>query len=372
MSDESEIEEKLESLVDQGLSQTEMAEKLGFSINKVYVLLNKIGLHSVWKENKKKKFEEKKEILEFLVNKGLSQTEMAEKLNLPVSEIHKILYGTELHSIWEEKRKKKKIENKKRNIESLINQGLNQVEIAEKLGMTRQRAQQLLVETNLDDDYKEIRKKLKEEKRESSPQYIQKIKSEFIFNILHQTAKKEGNVAYQKALEYKYIFHKSRKETLEELEYFFSLCYSGEKYTCGELAKKTGFSEQDIGRILRELPEISVPYKLRTRKNLTGEQKEQIKRAQDSKFGKTDIAYFLNIPYNALNNFNKRVEKFYKLASQIYEAQDLEFTTKEIAELTDKTEETIKKYIKERLQIEPEIMEGLETIFQRKFEKPYS
>ena len=72
-----------------------------------------------------------------------------------------------------------------------------------------------------------------------------------------------------------------------------------------------------------------------------------------------------------LQDVNKRVEKFYKLASQIYEAQDLGFTLQEIAELTDKTKETIKKYMNKRQQIEPEIIEGLETIFDRKFEKPY-
>src|SRR3989344_4020138 len=98
-----------------------------------------------------------------------------------------------------------------------------------------------------------------------------------------------------------------------------------------------------------------------------------------------DIAYFVGLPdhfpkaYFAKKSSKNPAEAFisgslltYRLASQVYEAQDLGFTPAEIAELVDARIKTISFAIAQRISIERPIIDALREVYKdNKHDKPY-
>ncbi len=261
-------------------------------------------------------------------------------------------------------------------IEDLASECSSLQELGEKLDRTQERARQILHETGIHKRVLEYWKELRDEKREVREKQKEKCLSSIILMLLYETAKREQNSAFQKALEFKYFNEKKQNNyqsrlSLEQLEKLFEICYSGKSYELKEISEKTKISGQRIGEIIREA-KVPAPYLLRTRTLLTEEQKKQIKRAKNTELNKQDIAYFLKLPHHAVNTrFKRKRTKSYKIASQVYEAQDLGFAIPEIAELVERSEDRVKRIIKQKPETEPKITEALSILYNKKFEKPY-
>ena len=364
---------KLQELIENGLTPKEIAQKMGRPQKQIYQMILSSGLKETYNlKQKEKELEIKSRLIEIIEGpEQLTLQEISNHFGKSTTWLSSFLKKHDLKRLWKvnqkRKRKLQKKQQKVEQIEELIEQGLTQREIAKRFNVTHQRINQIIREACLYEKWKETKISKRNEKKR-----YKKIKQELIFMILHQTAKKEQNTPFQKALEYKYSSKKSIRETLETLTKFFDLCYSGKTYTITALSKETGLTEQIIGYILRKMPEVPRPYKLRQRIVLRKEQEELIKRASETELNIRDISYFLKLPlYVISKRLKSNTKESYRLPSQIYEAQDLGFTIKEIAELLDIKEDKVKKELELRAEKEPKIKQALTQIYQKKFEKPY-
>ncbi|RLE46685.1 hypothetical protein DRJ22_01290 [Candidatus Woesearchaeota archaeon] len=364
---------KLQELIENGLTPKEIAQKMGRPQKQIYQMILSSGLKETYNlKQKEKELEIKSRLIEIIEGpEQLTLQEISNHFGKSTTWLSSFLKKHDLKRLWKvnqkRKRKLQKKQQKVEQIEELIEQGLTQREIAKRFNITHQRISQIIRESCLYEKWKETKISKRNEKKR-----YKKIKQELIFMILHQTAKREQNIPFQKALEYKYSSKKSIRETLETLTKFFDLCYSGKTYTITALSKETGLTEQIIGYILRKMPEVPRPYKLRQRTVLRKEQEELIKRASETELNIRDISYFLKLPlYVISKRLKSNTKESYRLPSQIYEAQDLGFTIKEIAELLDIKEDKVKKELELRAEKEPKIKQALTQIYQKKFEKPY-
>jgi len=134
-----------------------------------------------------------------------------------------------------------------------------------------------------------------------------------------------------------------------------------------------------------------------TRKNkhiiISEEQKADIKRAVSLEMSAQDMIYFLDINISRLLLYQRlrrltgdkrpllnKPEGFYKrgrsltyrIASQVYEAQDLEFNPDEISQLTGRSTRIVNCLIQRRSEIEPKIISALRVLYpNRNIDKPY-
>lgn len=160
-----------------------------------------------------------------------------------------------------------------------------------------------------------------------------------------------------------------------------------------QLGEGTTFHIVTVGTILRE---TGLPSFIRNldRKSTPKEKKDALRRAINVEMSSTDIAYFLDIPSHvASQNMRKYGRRprgsfslfsvshlqegvhnrlTYSLASQFYEAKDLGFSSKEIANLFDSDYRIVKHALENRREISGAIVHGLRTIFPgRKIRRPY-
>ena len=142
-----------------------------------------------------------------------------------------------------------------------------------------------------------------------------------------------------------------------------------------QLGEGLGIAQPRISIILKKVG-LKAMYEKR---RISQEKKEAIRRGYNVDMNVRDIAYFLNVPHDVVyHDFSQigkrsRIQRFvvsifgkhltYPRASQIYEAQDLDFGIEEITELLEIDEELVNYAISNRISIESKIIEALKTLY---------
>ncbi|PIN90596.1 hypothetical protein COU57_03165 [Candidatus Pacearchaeota archaeon CG10_big_fil_rev_8_21_14_0_10_32_14] len=162
---------------------------------------------------------------------------------------------------------------------------------------------------------------------------------------------------------------------------------SGKGKSLEEIGGETRFYPSSVSKILGFAKKEPM-YGSRFRKSpIDKNMKETIKRGINLPLSMNDIAYFLGLPFHVVRTNASRMElkrpeqntfvkcfKFkerrgieyiltYRLASQIYEAEDIGFKTGEISELFNVTDEVVDYADKHKTEIEPVILESLRTLY---------
>ncbi|MEK6953263.1 MAG: DNA-directed RNA polymerase subunit alpha C-terminal domain-containing protein [Nanoarchaeota archaeon] len=266
--------------------------------------------------------------------------------------------------------------------------------------MSYQGARNYILKSGQHETWKEARKrKLEEEKIKRNPEFYSKQAKRVIagqvVNIMYRRAIEEGNLPWQKAIEYFYS-RKTRPQTttIKRLVKLFGAYYTalerGDKLSLEELSEISGIKGfPHVGRILSKVG-LEPMYGAREIKfSLSKEKAEAIGRVFDLDMSIPDIAHFLDVPSHVVSQRFNRIgprprRKFiyqagfgterlnYRLLSQICEAADLGFTKEETAELFDTTLNIVNYANENRPSLEKVLIDSLRTIFpERKISKPY-
>ncbi len=157
----------------------------------------------------------------------------------------------------------------------------------------------------------------------------------------------------------------------------------GKKISLEELGKDIS-SAAYVGRILERVG-VEPMYGSRRESSRYKEKKKAVERLAQIGMPNRDIAYFVGLPEHlpqqhfARRNTKNTAEAFifssqltYRLASRIYEAQDLGFKPNEIAQLLDAREKVVNYAIENRASIKKPIIEALRVVYNdKKYNKPY-
>ncbi len=283
-------------------------------------------------------------------------------------------------------------------IDVLIEQGLTQREIAKNVGLSFERIRQYINESGQYNEYMRIRKEQKELPKREEEQRKHLLKN-IIYMLRERTrelAKKEG-WACEKAVEYLYSTkdgggnYRVSTTPFSDLQKIFKkyedAVNKGKRIALQELADEIDTYPSQSRKILQRVGLEPMYGKKEMKIHYRGEKIEATNRGLKTDFSRHDIAYFLNLPeyipglrYNAMRiHRGKRSRaaqlgsKFltYRLASQIYEAQDCGFLD-EIAELADASDDIVDFALFLRKEVEPKIIKGLRVLYNDKtIAKPY-
>lgn len=210
----------------------------------------------------------------------------------------------------------------------------------------------------------------------------EKIREEFyltLLKILQHKAKEQG-WAYEQAIFYdgltKRIFNFDK--TVEILESYITREKLKFPFSVQEISIEAHTNQNTVKRILRKLnllpekPLITIDEKLGN----------SIKNAIQTKaLGLRDASYFLGVPTESITKYlrENNLPKFRKnnyenlsLASKVYEAKDVGFNIKEIAEYANMTMSYAAYMLERRASLEPKILDTLRKIHpDREISKPY-
>ena len=275
---------------------------------------------------------------------------------------------------------------KRRNtrIDKLYQNGLNLSQIGRIVKLTRERVRQYITRTGQDI----IRKRSNKIRRQLEIEIfgnggtLEKI-------ILKRVS--EESFALGKALEYHFSIDQVKRERstsvkrlIELFERYYELRKRGERVSYWNLGKPIGINGSQVIKILNKVGLES----LSGRKGY-GITKEVYERAFEADMGVPDVTYFLGInPRGSVGFHFKKIgkrKKFpqqcisgslneltYRLASQIYEAQDLGFSSEEIITLLDCHKKTVEYALIRREGMGNKIIEALNTIYpETKHDRPY-
>ncbi len=295
------------------------------------------------------------------------------------------------------------IKSKRRsNIDVLVQQGLTLEEIGNNRDLSKERIRQYIVETGQHAEWRKIREAKKVETSFKLKKGLLSDIRILIGKRLEHVAKEQG-WPYQKAVDY-LNYHKHPNKTkipfdslVELLKRYEKAVKSGNKISRVELGKSLDILaySANVGRILKKIG-LKPLYGFRERHITPKEKKEAIRRGLELKMPSTDIAYFLGLSgpvvYQSLKKYGKKncyplqyiIKQFgkqrtnhhafltYRLASQIYEAEDLRFNIDEITELLNTRKEIIDYAVENRQKIENQIVMELRILYKTgEINRPY-
>jgi predicted transcriptional regulator len=279
-------------------------------------------------------------------------------------------------------------------IDNLIDEGMTLTEIGDEVGVSRERVRQYIAESG---QYKSWRVKREEVvhglKREENK--FKKLQSRFISYIRGRMKDlaREESWAIEKAVEHLTSGRNPLKNrhSFSDLVQLFerreAALSSGEVISLSELGKGLflGTPESVASRVSHIFHKVNVKpmngnYE---RKIRIGEKVAAVQRGYGAEFTSPDIAYFLDlpkhIPMSRYSEFRGRnierniIKRFgqsgtkghltYRLASQIYEAEDSSFNVEESCELFDVNSELVDYALKHRGEIGPKIVRGLRLLY---------
>lgn len=264
----------------------------------------------------------------------------------------------------------------KPEIDELIPHCLPLDAMGKKIGSTREFIRFYLKATGQHKQWKENRKNSKK------PYFFN------IVQILNEAVDKKAKgkgFAYQKAVEYvrslKHIVSggiPSRSDHLIQLfERYERAINSGEKVSLQKLGEGLFEYPSTISRILKRVG-LEPLYGTMKREVVQQDKRELINRAFYSDMSAPDIAYYLQVKcYNVYDNFKKKEKRKNvinslapggihlpnRLASQIYEAEDLGFKPEEIEDLLDAKEKILHYALENRGILETSIIGRLKFLF---------
>lgn len=286
-------------------------------------------------------------------------------------------------------------------LDALIDEGSSLSEIGDLLGKTREWARLYI---NASGQYQIWKAKRLEKPTKQKQKWEEYRTRKQILSVLkEQTIKRaeEESWALGKAvqyiLSYKIINRNINKNiklyTLEDVLPIFKqyeqAINTGRKVSLEELKNGLRMQPVSVGRILSRVG-LEPLYIQREHKITTSEQKAMIQRAYSLPLTASDIAYFIGVRDNIVrmtyNNagarergkpllfgsFKNSKVVTYRLASQVYEAQDLGFKSKEISQLLDIDKSLLEKIISNKKEYEPKIIGALRIIYADKnFKYPF-
>ena len=134
-----ENDKKILELLEKGLTQTQIKEELGVSNKNILQRIKKMRSQGIVIPNKKKTESEEndRKILE-LLKKGLNQSEIAEQLNLSRDKVFRNINKMRGRGIEIPKREKKENDERDNKILELLEKGFSRKEIVEKMGISKQ------------------------------------------------------------------------------------------------------------------------------------------------------------------------------------------------------------------------------------------
>ena len=285
-------------------------------------------------------------------------------------------------------------------IDVLIDQGLTLKETGDRVGLTRERIRQYINNSGQYTDWKSRRQspKLEQKKQEQLLEFErQRFLSLLAPRRIDQLAEQQG-WTYQKAVQ----FLRSRRDTKHSFKFLIMLFAGyqyaqerGVKLSLEEFGEDVGSNSSEVGRIFKAVGlEPLYGGSNRPTKEVLSNIKQKLQRAFPLPMPLSDIAYFCNLrarnvsvyfarrklkrqrhPIIMSFGFSSPERLTYRLASQIYEAQDLGFPLEETAELYDTTPRVVAYAQDNRMEgkcLEIEIIRALGIIYpEEKIITPY-
>ncbi|MCH7567955.1 MAG: hypothetical protein IIA87_00905 [Nanoarchaeota archaeon] len=373
-------------------TRKEILEELGASQYTLKVLLEGIGARLV-----PKRYHHYAKIRNAMDNGAKTRKEIAKVTGLSYNTVSIVVKEGAIGNIYLGRIKKTRADR-------LIGRGLSFGQIAERAGVSRSTVLRYVNISNQREKWRESREgyknapKIKAQKeREEDEERIGVVRG-LIRSVQDNSLKKldeDEEWAARKALAVRgrHPFYEVGKlytifvryREAEKREYKLSL---------EELGEGTGIWFPQVGRFLKEAG-LSPLYGKRDRHATPAEKKEAIRRSVYVEMPYLDIDYFLGLPALVVNNNirggglrDKRpdtkpwIKSFgirsnlgtlnYRLASQVYEAQDLGFSVSETMELLDSGNELVNYALENRGEISDKIVGALEVMYpDRDISKPY-
>lgn len=384
----SERTELVKSRLEGGKSIEEVAEELGLPSNRIYRTAQMSGVIAKRREARRKYMAEQ---IQNRLEEGKSIEVIAAELDCTRQSVYQIASAS---GIGIRRFNEKRREERMGLIKSYLEEGKSIGEIAAELELSKGHVRGIVNEAGINLRNFQ-RRQTKEEELLSGIASI-------IGNAALQKAYEHG-WAYGKAMEYELGVkkkvkegNKSRNYTSEErfpmllrlFESYENAAEKREKPSLEQLAEDSGFSFTNVGRILKRVG-LEPFYGTRERVPPSHEQNDAMERACGLEMSSADIAYFIGVPFyivsQALIREGIKKKRFppiksfgngpaltYRLASQIYKAQDSGFKEKEIAELLELDSRVVDYALRHWLVIEPKITNALQTLYSdRGFDKPY-
>lgn len=283
------------------------------------------------------------------------------------------------------------------DLESMIREGRAEAEIGKILNVSSESIRQKIHALGLYNKWKNERKRQKEDRQRAKQGKLEEIQK--LTSVLEQRVKQlvygEG-WAYEKAWEFfssLKIYKQDQSYSFDRIVELFNRYDAARKkektLSLKELGVGIEIPPTSIGRILRVVG-IDPMYRKIERECTPKETKEALARGLSIDMTASDLAYFLDIPFYTVADVrrrhkikvkaNKPIKRFgfrnkvltYRLASQIYEAEDLGFNTEEIRELFDTREDIVNHALRYRTPIGNTIIRTLKELYPNKIiNQPY-
>ena len=376
---------EIRQAVNSGLDSVDaIAEQVGLASSTVRMYASVAGIEL---PKKPRTYEKTKEdsynAIRQAVDSGLDSVDaIAEQVGLASSTV--IVYASEAGielSVNKQKGTKRRPE-----LDELIELGATQVEIGQKGGFTRENARRYINGTGQHEKWIENREKVP---REQKFRLISALKSMLDYLVQEEPFAGQKTFQYVQSTGFNPKTNTS-KIRLYELITFFERYKeaknSGKKLGLYGLTQGLSITAQNAGRILHRVG-LEPLYGNKDIHGIPTEKKEAILRAYGLEMPRDDIAYFLGIPDGRMRHHIRKIGNkskislrniasirnlTYRLASQIYEAQDLGFNENEIAQLFDKKEAVVNHEIENRELYQKTIINALRVLYvDNSINKPY-
>lgn len=327
-------------------------------------------------------------------NRGASYEQIAGELGLAKSTIRGYLSQAGLlNRVHKTKGRIGKLE--KKAVDRLVRRGLNLKQIGGKAGVTRERIRQYVCKTGQSDAYKKSRLWYDNHKKINKRERNEKILSILMgvrknaFDKLEDNERWVARMALKAGERHLYGFDKLSIV----FKRYNDAQRCGKKLSLAELVAGTGIGNANAGKILKELG-LGAMHGTFKRHPLPEDKKEAIRRVASLDMSYVDIGYFLGVSGAVVSQNIRRLglnrtkspsifarvghgifggaSLTSRLASQIYEAQDLGFEEADICELLGVKGIVVNYALENRGEIGEEIMKGLKVMWpEKKIERPY-
>ncbi len=314
-------------------------------------------------------------------------------------------YGKKLGiSFNKDKKNTKKSRNKVQiypSRDELITQGRTLKYIGKREGVTKEAIRQYILKTG---QYNRWVKQTKKRKKgikiiRKYKQQVKKQKQKTLSRIIRAVIENKKGYIYEDewAIQKTNKYLSSRPNSQVSFAQIYNVLHKyhkakqqGEKISLKQLGAEGKINSATLSKILRKM-NLKPLYGTLKRTSTPKWKKQAMKRACNFPASYSDIAYFLRLapyvvyqnmnywygkrsPYNfpllSENNSPAMGKLTYAKASQIYEAQDLGFTKKQTAELTNLPKEAI-DYCNQYKEIKKKIINLIELLYQQDVDKPY-
>ncbi len=286
-------------------------------------------------------------------------------------------------------------------IDGWVEQGLTLEEIGGKVELTRERVRQYIKWSGQHAIYMGIRKRVNKDFsiRNNTVKSRKTQEREILFLINQRLARKAQQESWpmQKMVEYELTYrqkHDPKEYTSQQLLSLFTAyddaAQQGEQLSLEELEHRSGISFTGVGRMLKRvgLEPMYGPLHKRTRQELQGSI-AMIDRLADSDLSSVDVAYFTGEWGSQIHTRWRKtgVQKkgkilyqtgnhklTYRLASEMYEADDLGFNSAEIQELYEKPDKLVQFALNHREKIGQKLMHALwmmYPLYAKEISTPY-